>query len=74
MALVHSRVRRVIYGVRDPERGCLASQMMLHTLSALNHNYRVFEGVCADECRQSLLDNEVNTKPSAEGSCTDAAL
>lgn len=55
MALVHSRVRRVIYGVRDPERGCLGSAMMLHTLSELNHNYRVFEGVCANECRQSVL-------------------
>ncbi|CAM9287683.1 unnamed protein product [Hapterophycus canaliculatus] len=55
MALVHSRVRRVIYGVRDTERGCLGSVMMLHTLKSLNHNYRVFEGVCAEECRQSLL-------------------
>lgn len=55
MALVHSRVRRVIYGVRDTERGCLGSVMMLHTLKSLNHNYRVFEGVCVDECRQSLI-------------------
>ncbi|CAM9678563.1 unnamed protein product [Laminaria digitata] len=55
MALVHSRVRRVVYGVRDPERGCLGSLMMLHTLPSLNHNYRAFEGVCADDCRQSLL-------------------
>lgn len=55
MALVHSRVRRVVYGVRDPERGCLGSLMMLHTLPALNHNYRAFEGVCADDCRRSLL-------------------
>ncbi|CAM9361624.1 unnamed protein product [Ectocarpus fasciculatus] len=58
MALVHSRVRRVIYGVRDTERGCLGSVTMLHTLTSLNHNYRVFEGVCADECRQSLSDSE----------------
>lgn len=54
MALVHSRVRRVIYGVRDTEKGCLGSVMMLHTLTSLNHNYRVFENVCADDCRESL--------------------
>ncbi|CAN0129643.1 unnamed protein product [Scytosiphon promiscuus] len=59
MALVHSRVRRVIYGVRDTERGCLGSVMMLHTLKSLNHNYRVFEGVCADECRQSLIGGDL---------------
>lgn len=58
MALVHSRVRRVVYGVRDPERGCLGSLMMLHILPSLNHNYRAFEGVCAEECRQSLLSGQ----------------
>ena len=62
MALVHSRIRRVVYGVRDRERGCLGSLMMLHTLSALNHNYRVFEGVCTDECRLSL---DLESKPSS---------
>lgn len=56
MALVHSRVRRVIYGVRDKEQGCLGSVMMLHTLAPLNHKYRVFEGVCADDCLRSLAD------------------
>lgn len=60
MALVHSRVRRVIYGVRDTERGCLGSVMMLHTLKSLNHNYRVFEGVCVEECRESLLGGDLH--------------
>lgn len=63
MALVHSRVRRVVYGVRDPERGCLGSLMMLHTLPELNHNYRAFEGVCADDCRQSLSAGQ-DSKPA----------
>lgn len=67
MALVHSRIRRVVYGVRDPERGCLGSLMMLHTLPALNHKYRVFEGVCAEECRSSLLDI-AEIKPPLEDS------
>lgn len=58
MALVHSRVRRVIYGVRDAEQGCLGSVMMLHTLTSLNHNYRVFESVCADDCRESLAKEQ----------------
>lgn len=54
MALIHSRVRRVIYGIRSPAWGCLGSLMLLHTLPQLNHNYRVFEGVCEDECRESV--------------------
>ncbi|CAM9706605.1 unnamed protein product [Discosporangium mesarthrocarpum] len=55
MALIHSRVRRVHYGVRDPKRGCLGSYVGLHTLETLNHNYRVFEGILEEECRRSLL-------------------
>lgn len=66
MALVHSRVRRVIYGARNPEHGCLGSLMMLHSMPALNHNYRVFEGVCADECQLSLRDE--GREPAAESS------
>lgn len=70
MALVHSRVRRVIYGVRNPNRGCLGSVMMLHTLAPLNHNYRVFEDVCADDCRQSLTDQEAKPSAAVETSAT----
>lgn len=69
MALVHSRIRRVIYGVRDPGQGCLGSLMMLHTLPALNHNYRVFEGVCSQECRQSLLDEPQEEDKVQEADC-----
>lgn len=75
MALVHSRIRRVIYGARDPGRGCLGSLMMLHTLPALNHNFRVFEGVREDECHQSLLLNEdyEDSKPAADVCCPTAS-
>jgi tRNA-specific adenosine deaminase 3 len=45
MALVHSRCDRVIFSLRDPKFGALASNYRLHTVDALNHHYEVFEGL-----------------------------
>ncbi|KDO31156.1 hypothetical protein SPRG_04296 [Saprolegnia parasitica CBS 223.65] len=42
MALVHSRVRRVIYFKKNAGSGALGSNYYLHTKRSLNHRYRVF--------------------------------
>jgi tRNA(Arg) A34 adenosine deaminase TadA len=43
MALVHSRIRRVIFMHPDPIEGALLSgNGHIHSLKALNHHYRVF--------------------------------
>jgi tRNA-specific adenosine deaminase 3 len=52
MALVHSRIRRVMYGVEAPFGG-LGSAAALHTLP-LNHHYRVFKGLRREECELTL--------------------
>ena len=52
MALVHSRVRRVAYGIVNRDAGAYESNYLLHTLPSLNHRYRVFSNVLADECNR----------------------
>lgn len=42
MALVHSRLRRVVYCAPDPERGALGGAFRLHSQRSLNHRYRVY--------------------------------
>lgn len=42
MALVHSRVRRVVYCLPDPRFGALGSRYRLHGQRSLNHHYLVF--------------------------------
>lgn len=42
MALLHSRVRRVVYGRRDPAHGGLGSVESVHTLSSTNHRFRAW--------------------------------
>ena len=54
MCLLHSRVRRVIYGCDDINGG-LKSHIHLHYKEKLNHHFRVFRGVLEKECA-SLWD------------------
>lgn len=42
MALVHSRVRRVIYANASADGGALGSKMRLHGVRSLNHRYEVY--------------------------------
>lgn len=42
MALVHSRIRRVVYWNNDSGEGCLGSRAEIHLIKSLNHHYEVF--------------------------------
>ena len=43
MALVHSRLNRVIFSEGDPENGALGGQIKLHSEKSLNHHYHVYQ-------------------------------
>ncbi len=55
-ALVHARVERVVWGVRDPKFGGAASLGEVLNDPRLNHRCEIAEGVRADECRDLLQD------------------
>jgi tRNA(Arg) A34 adenosine deaminase TadA len=50
MALLHSRIRCVMFGVDNPKGGGLVTHMKLHTLKSLNHHFQVFRGVLPKQC------------------------
>ncbi len=54
-ALVHARVARVVWGVRDPKFGACVSLGNVLSDSRLNHRARLTEGVLADEVRELLV-------------------
>ncbi|CAL7950690.1 unnamed protein product [Xylocopa violacea] len=56
MALLHSRVSRIFYGVANENTGLLGSKTVLHAVPGLNHRYQVWSGVLERECRQVLQD------------------
>jgi tRNA(adenine34) deaminase len=53
-ALVHARVRRVVFGAFDPRAGAAGSAIDIFKLGGLNHRVDVFGGVMADECSALL--------------------
>jgi tRNA(adenine34) deaminase len=55
-AMVHARVREVVYGVAEPKTGALASTMQALDSPGLNHRFAVTSGVLEDECRAIIQD------------------
>jgi tRNA(adenine34) deaminase len=53
-AIVHARVRRVVFGAFDPKAGAAGSLIDLFRLQGLNHRVDAFGGVLADECSALL--------------------
>ncbi len=49
-AIVHARVRRLVFGAWDPRAGAAGSVLDLFRLPGLNHRVDVFGGVLMDEC------------------------
>ena len=49
-AIVHARVRRVVFGAWDPKAGAAGSILNLFAVPALNHRVDVFGGVLMQEC------------------------
>jgi len=55
-ALVHTRIRRVIFGCADPVAGAAGSVMNLLQMPGLNHRCGIASGVLQDECARILQD------------------
>src|SRR5450755_4308798 len=49
-AIMHARVRRVVFGASDPKTGACGSVVDLFGERRLNHHATVIGGVLADEC------------------------
>ena len=50
-ALVHARVKRIIYGATDPKWGAAGSLYNFAEDSRLNHRVEIINGVLEEECR-----------------------
>lgn len=56
MAMLHARVRRVVYGAADPKTGAAGSVLNLFDSPQLNHHSRLTGGVLAADSSQLLRD------------------
>jgi tRNA(adenine34) deaminase len=53
-AIVHARVRRLVFGAWDPRAGAAGSIVDVFALPQLNHRVDVFGGVLMEECGEPL--------------------
>lgn len=55
-AVVHARIRRLVYGAEDPKAGAVHSVMRVLNHPALNHKVEVQRGVLAGKCSELLQE------------------
>jgi tRNA(adenine34) deaminase len=60
-ALIQARVRRLIYGARDPRAGAVESHFQICNSKHLNHRIEVISGVLEAEC-STLIQNFFRSK------------
>jgi tRNA(adenine34) deaminase len=53
-ALVHARIKRLVYGADDPKAGAVRSVMQVLNHPQLNHKVEVRSGVLAGRCTELL--------------------
>lgn len=53
-AIVHARVKRLVFGAWDPRAGAAGSIIDVFALRGLNHRVDVFGGVLMEECGDRL--------------------
>ena len=72
-ALVHARIKRVVFGAFDLKTGACGSAMNLLEHESMNHQVDVTAGVLEDECRKDLqlffkeLRQRKKSKPRKNG-------
>jgi tRNA(adenine34) deaminase len=67
-AIVHARVRRLVFGAWDPRAGAAGSIVDVFTLPGLNHRVDVFGGVLADDCTRRLKQFFAERRGGSQGS------
>ena len=55
-AIMHARIKRVVFGAYDPRAGAAGSAFPLLSSDVFNHSVEVEEGVLAEECGDILRD------------------
>ena len=55
-ALVHARIRRLVYGADDPKAGAVHSVMRMINHPSLNHQMEVRGGVLAGKCAELVQE------------------
>jgi len=71
-AILHARIRRLVFGARDPKTGACGSVVDLFAEPRLNHHTSVTAGVLADACGALLSEFFAERRRAARADPDDA--
>jgi|SRR5579862_5283418 len=55
-AIIHARLRRVVYGAPDPKAGACGTALRVLNHRKLNHRVEAIRGILADECAMVIQE------------------
>jgi tRNA(adenine34) deaminase len=55
-AMIHARIRLVVFGAAEPRAGALVSAARAHETPGLNHRLEIVDGVLEAECRAVIQE------------------
>jgi tRNA(adenine34) deaminase len=70
-AMLHARLKKVIFGAYDPKTGAAGSVLNLFAETRLNHQTEVTGGVLAEECGDLLKTFFAARRATARGAATE---
>lgn len=53
-ALVHARIKRLVFGALEPKSGAVVSNSQLLDAPYINHKVEYLSGVCEEQCRSAI--------------------
>ena len=61
-AIIHARIKRVVFGASDPKWGAAGSLYRIAEDQRLNHQPEITSGICENETRQIMKDFFINKR------------
>lgn len=55
-AMVHARIKRLVYGAIDPKTGAILSKYTIGSDNLLNHRFEITGGILEDDCSGMLKE------------------
>ena len=55
-AIIHARVKRVIFGAKDVKWGAVSSLYAMAEDKRINHNPKIISGICEDKAKKIIID------------------